>query len=170
METRNPAKLSKTFMSALRKVLPFVAALAAGCAAVTTHVVTLNPAQSFPPSRNVEILLEKPQRPYTEIALLESRGEIGIPEADLLRDIRAKAEQLGADAVVRIHTEQLYQPPIALYDPWYDPFFYPYYRRPWYPVGPYADYRLVGGGYFYVVKALAIRFKPPDKVGSSRAP
>ncbi len=170
METHRPAKLSKLFMNFFRMALPLVAAFA-GCATVTTQVVNLNPAQTFPPSRNVEILLQKPQRPYTEVALLESRGEIGIPEADLLRDIRAKAEQIGADAVVRLNTEQLYQPPIALYDPWYDPFFYPYYRRPWYPVGPpYADYRLVGGGYYYVVKALAIRFKPPDKLSRFRAP
>ncbi|HSQ04384.1 MAG TPA: hypothetical protein VLN59_10135 [Burkholderiales bacterium] len=155
-------------MDALLKVLLCAAALLSGCASVTTQVVSLNPAQTFPPSQNVEILLEKPHRPYTAIGLLESRGEIGASEADLLKDIRVKAQQLGADAVVRLESERLYEPPMAIYDPWYDPFVYRHYYRPWHAFGPpYGDYRLVGGGYYYVVKALAIKFHAVSKVGAA---
>ena len=154
-------------MDAFRKAVVCAAALLCGCASVTTQVVHLNPAQTYPPSQNVEILLEKPHRPYTPIGLLESRGDIGASEADLLNDIRVKAQQLGADAVVKLESERLYEPPMTIYDPWYDPLFYRHYYWPWYPFGPpYGDYRLVGGGYYYVVKALAIKFQPASKVGA----
>lgn len=155
-------------MDALRKAWLCAAALVAGCATVTTQVVPLNPAQTFPPSQNVEILLEKPHRPYTSIGLLESRGAIGASEADLWKDIRVKAQELGADAVVKLESERLYEPPMTVYDPWYDPFVYRHYYHPWHAFGPpYGDYRLVGGGYYYVVKALAIRFQPSSKVGAA---
>jgi hypothetical protein len=173
-ETNQVQRLSNEHMSRLPNALLFTAALLVGCATVTTHVVSLNPAQTFPPTQNVEILLEKPHRPYTSIGLLESRGEIGTSEAELLQDIRTKAQQLGAHAVVKLESERLYQPPTAIYDPWYDPLFYRYTYRPW-QFGPpyggppyYGDYRLVGGGYFYVVKALAIRFDADSKLGSAQ--
>jgi hypothetical protein len=143
-------------------------AFLAGCASVTTHVVPLDPAQTYPPTQNVRLLLEKPDRPYTSIGLLESRGEVGTSEAELLSDIRTKARQIGADAVVKLESERLYQPPAAIYDPWYDPLFYRFHYRAWHPFGPpYGEYRLVGGGYYYVVKALAIRFDAAGRVGAA---
>jgi hypothetical protein len=143
-----------------------VAALAlAGCAA-NTRVVQLNPAQVYPPTRSVEVLLAKPDRPFIEIALLESEGA---SEADLLNDAREKARTLGADAIVRQDVERIHHPPMTVYDPWYDPLYfghhrwrpYPFYGSPWGPAwGPYPyPYRVVGGGYTYVLKALAIKYK-----------
>jgi hypothetical protein len=143
--------------------------LLGGCATVRTQVVELKPAQRYAPTEHVEILLEKPERPYTEIALLESRGEIGASEADLLEQARREARALGADAIVRLEVTREYQPPVTLYEPWLDPFYYyPRYHRfhhyrPFGPFGPFPPfatrpYRVVGGGYIYRLKALAIRY------------
>ena len=135
--------------------------LLAGCAGVSTQVVELNPAQRFPPTQNVEVLLEKPQRPYIELGLLESRGDFGATEATLLNDAREKARALGADAILKLETERVYHPPVAVYDPWYDPLYWGYYRYQRFPPfpHPWGAYRVVGGGYEYTVKALAIKYK-----------
>ena len=137
------------------------------CATVTTQVVPLNPARTFAPTENVEVLLEKPNRPYDEIALLESRGELGVTESDLLNDAREKARALGADAIVRLDTERVYYPPVAVYDPWYDPFYWrPYRYRHVAPFAhPWGAYTVVGGGYSYVLKALAIKYQPVKPAG-----
>lgn len=132
--------------------------LLASCATVSTQVVELNPSQRYAPSQNVEVLLQKPARPHVEIALIESRGW---SEAELLNDAREKARTLGADAIVKLETERVYHPPVAVYDPWYDPFYWGYYRRgpfPGFPEPWGAPYRVVGGGHSYVLKAMAIKY------------
>lgn len=142
-----------------------LAATLAGCASVTLRVIEADPAVRYPPSANVDVLFERPQRPYVEIATLEAEGDYGVGEAKLLEDMRARARQLGADAIVRTAGEQLYQPPVAVYDPLYDPFFYPRRLYAFHPFGPpYGGYRWVGGGYYYTARAIAIRYQPvaPD--------
>ena len=143
----------------LLRLIALVATLALGaCATVTTQIVELNPkAEKYPPTQSVEVLLQKPQRPYTEIAFLESKGG---SEAHLLNDARAKAAALGAHAVVKLETEKEYYPPVAIYDPWYDPFFFGYHRfRPFPPYPhPWGPYQVVGGGFSYVLKTVAIRY------------
>ena len=150
-------------MNTLR-ILICAAALSLGGCAANTRVVQLNPAYQFPPTQSVEILLQKPQRPYVEIALLESEGS---SEADLLNDAREKAKALGADAIIRQDVERIYHQPATVYDPWYDPFYFGYHRwrgAPFYG-DPWGPYRVVGGGYTYVLKALAIKYggPPPAK-------
>lgn len=143
-------------------VLLLCAALVAACASVATRVVRLNPAVEYPPTSNVEVLFELPSRPYLQIAMLEAEGQFGTSEIELLEDMRQRAQALGADAIVRTESARWYSPPIAVYDPWYDPFFYPrrYYGGFW-PYGPpYGDYRVVGGGYYYTAKATAIKYQP----------
>jgi hypothetical protein len=145
------------------------AALALSACAVNTRVVRLNPGQVYPPTQMVEVLLQKPDRPYVEIALLESEG---LSEADLLNDAREKAKALGADAILRQTVERIYHEPTAVYDPFYDPLYYghyrwrpyPFYGSPWGPAwGPYPyPYRVVGGGYTYVLKAVAIKYTVPQ--------
>ena len=79
------------------KIQPLLCAFAllllTACASVTTQVVPLNPARTYPPSQNVEILLTKPNRPHDEIALLETTGALGVSEADLLNNAREKARE-----------------------------------------------------------------------------
>ena len=136
------------------------ALLVAGCATVSTRVVPLDPALKFAPSQRVEILLEKPRRPYTRIALLESRGVAGGGEAELLEDAREKAQALGADAIIRLEVEKTIQPPITIYDPPYSPFFYgpSFHRYPYFYPPYYGEYRVIGGGTLYTLKALAIKY------------
>jgi hypothetical protein len=139
--------------------------LLGACATVSTHVVPLNPAVQFPPSEHVAVLLQKPTRPHIDIALIESRGA---SEAEMLNDAREKARALGADAIVKIEIDREYHEPVPVYDPWYGPAYYGYYGyRPWmpyaYPWGP--PYRLVGGGYTYVLKAVAIKYTDAPAAG-----
>jgi hypothetical protein len=143
------------------KIFRFIALglvlLLSSCASVTTKVVELDPAHKYPPTQNVEVLLQKPSRPHVEIALIESEGT---SEADMLNDAREKARALGADAVVKLETERVYHPPVAVYDPWYDPFYWGYYRPRFYPplYHPWGAYQVVGGYYSYKTKAVAIKY------------
>ena len=144
-------------MKTLRLLLLSAALVLGACAGVSTQVVRLNPSAQFPQTSSVEVLLQKPTRPHVEIALLESRGT---SEAAMLNDAREKAAQLGANAIVRIETERIYHPPVAVYDPWIDPLWYGYH--PYRPFAihphPWGAYRMVGGGYSYVLKSTAIRY------------
>ena len=159
----------------MKKGLSFLALLPAlllgACAGVSTHVVPLNPAQTFPPTQFVEVLLEKPARPYIEIALIESHGD---SEAQLLNDAREKARAVGADAIIRVRTERLFHEPVAVYDPLFDPFYSRNYRRryatpfgpdlygsPW--GGPWGAYQVLPGYYSYVLKATAVKFTAPAR-------
>ena len=156
-----------TRLRSIRFTVPIAALLLGACATVSTRVVPLNPAQVFPPTQSVEILLQKPARPHIELAMIESRGG---SEAELLDDAREKARLLGADALVRTDTERRYHPPITMYDPWYDPFYFgPYPHRYWGPWGPWGPwdypwgpYRVIPGGYEYTLKAIAIRYSDRD--------
>ena len=144
---------------AMFRLLVTVALFAlSACATVNTQIVELTPGQKYPPKSpaEVEVFLQKPNRTYADIALIESRGE---SEAEMLNDARAKAAQLGADAIIRNQTLAEFHPPVAVYDPWYDPFWgYPYRRiAPFYPY-PWGGYRVVGGYSTYVLKAVAIRY------------
>lgn len=148
-------------MKTLRYLCPALTLLLAACATVSTQVVQLNPAQHYAPTQHVEVLLQKPTRPYIDIALLESRGG---SEAELLNDARDKAAALGADAIVKVEIERHFHEPVAVYDPWFDPFYWGYYRyRPFPPFPhPWGPYRVVGGGFSYTLKALAIKYAPTD--------
>lgn len=148
----------------MSRFAPIIAALAAsvifGCSTVSTQIVPLDPATTFAPSQRVEILLEEPPRHFTKIALLESRGMVGGGESELLEDARAKAQALGADAIVRLEVEKTVQQPVAIYDPIYSPFF-PYhsqYRYPYFFPPYYGGYRMIGGGTLYTLRALAIKY------------
>ena len=147
-------------MKTLRPLILPVTLLLGACASVSTQVVRLDPAAQFAPTSSVEVLLQKPTRPHVEIALLESRGT---SEAAMLNDAREKAAALGANAIVRIEVERIYHPPVAVYDPWIDPLWYGYH--PYRPFGiyphPWGAYRVVGGGYSYVMKSTAIRYSAP---------
>jgi hypothetical protein len=141
-------------------VAALVAPIICGCSTVSTQIVPLNPALKLAPSQRVEILLEEPRRQFTKIALLESRGMVGGSETELLEDARAKAQALGADAIVRLEVEKTVQQPVAIYDPIYSPFFpyYSQYRYPFYFPPYYGGYRMIGGGTVYTLRALAIKY------------
>jgi hypothetical protein len=138
-----------------------VAGLLSGCAAVSTQVVPLDPSLTLAPTERVEILLEKPRRPYTELALLESRGIAGGSESELLEDARDKARTLGADAIVRLELEKTVLPPVVVYDPPFAPFYYgyPFRRYPHFHPPYFGEYRVLAGGTVYTLKTLAIKYE-----------
>jgi hypothetical protein len=154
----------------MRTLLATLACLLAlgGCASVTTHVVVLDPTARYEPTKDVLVLLRPPERPYVEIAKLESKGIIGEVEAVLIEDARDKAKALGADAIITLETLSEWHPPVSVWDPW--PLELPWYRdrwarqRFWYSYGPpfpymYPEYRVLPGGNTLTLRALAIRFK-----------
>jgi hypothetical protein len=140
-------------------VLAAVAAFfVAGCTTVSTDVVTLGSGPSLAPSQSVEILLEKPQRPYREIALLESRGVVGDGEAALWQDAREKAQGLGADALIRLEVDKTIQPPTVVYDPFFSPFYAPYYMHDYFFPPYFTEYHVIPGGVVYTLKTIAIKY------------
>ena len=147
----------------MRLVLLFLIACSAGCATVKTDVLLLG-STPYPPTTEVEILDALPSRPHVRIAIIEARGDVGVSEVAVLAELRDRARQLGADALVRAETREVYQAPVRVYEPYYDPFFYPRRFSPYpyryQPFGPpWGSYRWVGGGYHLVVKATAIRYE-----------
>jgi hypothetical protein len=95
----------------------------------------------------------------------------GASELELLEDMRKRARELGADAIIRTESQRWYQPPVAVYDPLYDPFFFPRRYHPYRPYWPpYSGYRLAGGGYYYTAQAVAIKYQPVSEVAPVPAP
>lgn len=156
-------------MHIVRPLIASTLLVLAACASVSTQVVEFKPAQKYPPTQYVEVLLEKPPRAHVEIALIESHG---VSEAEMLNDARQKAGALGADAIFKLETERLYREPVAVYDPWYDPFYWGYYRHPAFGplTHPWGPYRMVGGGYSYVLKAVAVKYIDPPAAALAPAP
>ena len=147
--------------------LALLGAALAGCASVATQVTLLDPAQKFAPTKNVVILLDYPAQPHVKVALIDAQGTLGGSEAALLEEARKQAQSLGADAVVRLEVNSVYQPPVRVYDPVYGNLFYSRYRYPYrsyyYPPYafspyPYDNYRWVGGGTVQTLKAVAIKY------------
>jgi hypothetical protein len=143
----------------LATVVTVVAAsLISGCATVSTEIVMLEPGLQLVPSQRVDILLDKPQRPYREIALLESRGMVGDSEAALWHDAREKAQMLGADALIRLEVDKTVQPPTIFYDPFFSPFYSPYYPYGHFFPPYFTEYRVIPGGTVYTLKSVAIKY------------
>ncbi len=78
----------------------FICILAVGC--INTSVQRLDHAAR--PARSpdsVTVLVEKPQQPYTVIALIESNGETAFDSFDDLRkEMIAEAAKLGGEALI----------------------------------------------------------------------
>jgi hypothetical protein len=71
-----------------------------GCTPSQPEVVRPTGQQSYPPTRFVEMLESAPSRAYIQIGVIDSPGEPGALRAQVLAQIQAKAQQLGADAVI----------------------------------------------------------------------
>ena len=67
-----------------------------GCA--TPEAEILSKTDSFLPTTNVEILLDRPARPHKTFAILEDSFG-GIPE-EINNRLARKAQEIGADAIV----------------------------------------------------------------------
>jgi len=83
-----------------------------------TTATMLNDTQKYEPTQNVEILFDKPNRPYKVIAILESDGAAGMQQNQLLESIRKKAKEIGADAVIPVQGKNQKTPVQLMYNPW----------------------------------------------------
>lgn len=72
----------------------------------------------FPKSRFVEILDHKPDKPYIVIATLETKGGLGVSLPEILEDMRKKAKEIGADAIIPTRDVSEYKAPGFIYNPW----------------------------------------------------
>ena len=68
--------------------------------------VTLLDSSNYPASAYVEVLREKPARPYKTIALVKATGPQGSGETELLAVLQGKAKSVGADAIMPLPKEE----------------------------------------------------------------
>lgn len=74
-----------------------LALLLTGC--TVSNVASLN-GKTYPPSSSVDVLTEKPSRPYEQFAIVETQGSLNQPVSDMIDGLRKKAMEVGADAVI----------------------------------------------------------------------
>lgn len=110
-----------------------------GCA--TTSVVMTEPGKSYAPVSHTELLFKQPDRPYKQIAILESRGPVGTPLPDLLESMRTKGQEIGADAVIPVQDASQENPQGLMYNPWL------------------GGYQTLGGGRVPIIRGVAIKYQ-----------
>jgi hypothetical protein len=77
-----------------------VSIVLSACTPSQPEVVRPSGQTTYSPTRFVEMLEAVPARPYEQIGVIDSPGEPGALRAQVLAQIQAKAQQLGADAVI----------------------------------------------------------------------
>jgi len=109
-------------MTERRRWLALLAAtLVVACAAPQPDVIRTG-TQVYAPTTDVDMLEQAPTRAYTEIGVIDAPGEPGALRAQVLAQIRDKARQLGADAVIltdqsrRAPTTQRLNPTTGYYE------------------------------------------------------
>jgi hypothetical protein len=122
----------------LRLVALIAVAALSGC--VTTDAVLLDSGRSYAPTDSAEILSERPTRPFVEIAVIESTGPVNAPTTKLLRDMRKRAQSLGAHAVIPVQGETKQTQPTLMYNPLL------------------GGYQTLGGSSIPVLRGVAIRY------------
>jgi len=85
---------------------------------VSTKAVIRNNSIKFPKSRFVEILDQKPDKPHVVIATLETKGGLNVSLPEILENMRKKAEEIGADAIIPTRDVSEYKAPGFIYNPW----------------------------------------------------
>ena len=80
--------------------LMFVASLLLACATPQPEVIRPAAGPTYPPTQFVDLLESAPTRPYVEIGIIDFPGEQGTLRSQALAQIRSRAQQLGADAVI----------------------------------------------------------------------
>ena len=119
-------------------ILLFLAWSFSGC--VSSKAVMRDDSLKFPKTRYAEILTEKSEKPHVVIATLETRGTRGISLPEILEDMRKKAKEIGADAIIPTQDVSEYQGSTFIYNP---------------SLGAY----LIPGGKIPVVRGYAIVYK-----------
>lgn len=87
----------------LWNILIILLLLSSGC---IQGSVTLLDSSNYPASAHMEVLSEKPARPYKTIAMVKATGPQGSGEAELLAVLKGKAKSVGADAIMPLSKEE----------------------------------------------------------------
>lgn len=84
------------------RFLLLAAALTALCACTPAQPEFVRPegAPTYAPTQFVEMLDSAPARPYIEIGVIDVAGEPGALRTQVIAQIRTRAQQIGADAVI----------------------------------------------------------------------
>jgi hypothetical protein len=86
------------------KFLVIILLLFSGC--IQGNVTLLDASKNYPPSANIEILKEKPARPFKTIAIVKATGLPGSGDPELLAVLRGQAKAVGADAIMPLPKEE----------------------------------------------------------------
>lgn len=97
--------------------------------------------KTYPAVTNTQVLSKSPDRPFKEIAILESRAPVGTPLTDLLESMRQKGMAIGADAVIPVQDASEQVPQGLMYNPWL------------------GGYQTLPGGRVPVLRGVAIKFQ-----------
>src|SRR5690606_19651720 len=101
---------STTSRSAMmRATFPLLLALmiaVSGCAGA--DVMLLDPSRSYPPTQDVQLLLEEPSRPYEVIAIIEGQGSQYNNQSQVVRAAQRRAGRVGAHAIMPVSTQSQY--------------------------------------------------------------
>ncbi|MDO8704724.1 MAG: hypothetical protein Q7J84_07205 [Sulfuricaulis sp.] len=87
-----------------------------GCA--TPEAEILSKTDSYPPTTNIEVLLDRPTRPFKSFAILEDTYG-GTPE-EINGRLSRKAQQIGADAIIISSINDKAVTEWLLVDPYYN--------------------------------------------------
>jgi hypothetical protein len=129
-----------------RWLIVAVSAALVACAAPRAKV--LNITEHYPPgSREVEVLLDPPKRPYRSFAILEDVAG-GTPE-EINRRLAQRAQELGADAILITEINDRTVTDWIVSDPYY-------VGRGYYYPPRYRPIRYT----YHSVRAKAIRYLP----------
>ena len=86
------------------RILIITLLLFSGC--IEGKVTLVEPYKSYPPSANVEVLMQKPARPFRTIAIVRAIGTPSSGDAELLAVLQGKAKSVGADAILPLPKEE----------------------------------------------------------------
>ena len=86
-----------------------------GCAGA--DVMLLDPSKSYSPTENVQLLLDKPKRPYNIIAVIEAKGSQYNNESQTVRAAQTRAAKIGAHAIFLISNQNEHVSPQVIPNP-----------------------------------------------------
>jgi hypothetical protein len=123
-----------------RKLLFIIFPLLILIRCASTSVVLTDDTVVYPPTEKVEILTEKPNKPFKIIAKLETKGYKGTSQTTILKSMREKAKSIGADAIVPGEDASEFNLPGVIYNPWL------------------GGYQTIGGGKIPILRGYAIKY------------
>jgi hypothetical protein len=72
----------------------------------SADVMILDPAKSYPPTENVQLMLVNPDRPYVMIGIIEAKGSQYNNQSQVVRAAQKRAAKIGAHAIIPVTNER----------------------------------------------------------------